>query len=75
VAAGLGAPYEVLEVERRHLRVATGRGAVDLLTVRPPGKPDMEGAAMARGRHLASGQRLSPPPVVPDLTPRVAVTK
>jgi methionyl-tRNA formyltransferase len=68
-----GEPGTVLEVAHRHLRVATGRGAVDLLLVRPPGKKDMEGAAFARGRRIAPGQKLTAPPVTPDLRPRVAV--
>lgn len=68
-------PYTVLAVESRHLRVAAGSGAVDLIRVRPPGKPDMDGAAFARGRRLAAGSRLSPPPVVPDLSVRPVVPR
>ncbi len=63
-----GEPYRILEAAHRHLRVAAARGAVDLLQVRPPGRNDMEGAAFARGRRLAAGGRLTPPPVAPDLT-------
>jgi methionyl-tRNA formyltransferase len=66
-------PYSVLAVESRHLRVATGEGAVDLLRVRPPGKKDMEGAAFARGRRLEPGSKLTPPPQLPDLGVRAAV--
>lgn len=73
VPGATGEPGLVLEVAHRHLRVATGSGAVDLLRVRPPGKKDMEGAAFARGRRIVSGDRLSEPPVVPDLRPRVTV--
>jgi len=65
-----GVPYTVMEIAGRHLRVATGEGAVDLLTVRPPGKKDMEGSAFARGRRLDPGGRLTPPPTVPDLSLR-----
>jgi methionyl-tRNA formyltransferase len=70
-----GTPYAVLEVAHRHLRVAAGRGAVDLLLVRPPGKGDMEGAAFARGRNLSPGDRLTAPSGVPDLSLRTAVTR
>jgi methionyl-tRNA formyltransferase len=67
------APYTVTEVAGRHLRVAAGEGAVDLIMVRPPGKGTMEGAAFARGRRLAPGARLAPPPVIPDLGLRATV--
>ena len=70
-----GTPYTVLEVGRRHLRVAAAVGAVDLLRVRPPGKKDMEGAAFARGRGLVPGESLQAPPVIPDLAPRPAVVR
>jgi methionyl-tRNA formyltransferase len=70
-----GPPYTVLEIAHRHLRVAAGGGAVDLLQVRPPGKGDMEGAAFARGRRLSPGDRLTPPPELPDLSLRIAVAR
>jgi methionyl-tRNA formyltransferase len=70
-----GTPYAVLEVSGRHLRVAAGKDAVDLLIVRPPGKRDMEGAAFARGRRLGPGSMLTPPPLLPDLSLRVPVAK
>ncbi len=69
-----GTPYTVLEIDSRHVRVATAEGAVDLIQVRPPGKRTMDGAAFARGRRLVPGDRFSPPPFVPDLSLRVAVT-
>ncbi len=75
VAGGRGTPYTILEVAHRHLRVAAAEDAVDLLSVRPPGRNDMEGAAFARGRGLKAGDRLSPPPIVPDLSPRMAVAR
>ncbi len=75
VPEAAGEPYSVLEAAHRHLRVAAGTGAVDLLTVRPPGRNDMEGAAFARGRALDAGGRLDPPPTVPDLSLRVAVPR
>lgn len=71
--AAAAAPYTVLAVESRHLRVAAGSGAVDLIRVRPPGKRDMDGAAFARGRRLVPGGTLTPPPVAPDLAVRAVV--
>ena len=70
-----GEPYTVLEVESRHLRVATGEGAVDLIRVRPAGKNDMEGSAFARGRRVEIGDKLSPPPSLPDLELKIAVAR
>lgn len=70
-----GEPYTVLEVAGRHLRVAAGEGAVDLIAVRPPGKKTMEGSAFARGRSLVPGDTLTPPPALPDLSPRIVVTQ
>jgi len=70
-----GAPYTVLEVTSRHLRVAAGKGAVDLLRVRPAGKGDMDGASFARGRRLEPGSMLSFPPQIPDLNPLVAISQ
>jgi methionyl-tRNA formyltransferase len=68
------APYAVLEIGTRHLRVGAGKDAVDLLVVRPPGKRDMEAGAFARGR-LKPGSALTPPPALPDLALRVPVTQ
>jgi len=70
-----GAPYTVLEVTSRHLRVAVGKGAVDLLRVRPAGRGDMDGASFARGRRLEPGGVLSVPPQTPDLNPLVTVSQ
>ena len=70
-----GTPYTVLEVGKRHLRVAAAKDAVDLLMVRPAGKRDMDGAAFARGRQLDPGKSFTPPPVIPDLSPRIPVTQ
>ena len=70
-----GTPYTVLEVGQRHLRVAAAKDAIDLLMVRPAGKRDMDGAAFARGRHLNPGSTFTPPPVIPDLSPRIPVTQ
>jgi methionyl-tRNA formyltransferase len=75
VPGASGEPYTVLEVESRHLRIAAGEGSVDLIQVRPPGKKDMEGSAFARGRRIEVGDRLSPPPKLPDLEPKIALTR
>lgn len=73
IEEGSGEPYTILEVRSRHLRVAARTGAIDLITVRPAGKKDMDGAAFARGRRLGPGDRLSAPPELPDLSLRIAV--
>ena len=69
-----GEPYSVIEVGGRHVRLACKHGAVDLLTVRPPGKGDMDASAWARGRGIEVGTRLAQPPEFPDLSLRTAVT-
>jgi methionyl-tRNA formyltransferase len=72
-ASGSGEePYMILETGPDHVRVAAGEGAVDLLVLRPPGKPDMSAGAFARGRRLAQGSRFAPPPVIPDLGLKLA---
>ena len=68
-----GRPYEIIELGKRHIRVGCGHGAIDLLTLRSPGKGDMDAAAFARGRNLKPGDRFSPPPIIPDLDLRVVV--
>ena len=52
-----GAPGEVLALAGPALRVACGAGAVDLLELRPAGRPTMSGGDFARGRRLAPGAR------------------
>jgi methionyl-tRNA formyltransferase len=54
---GDGLPGEVLAVTPR-LRVATGRGAVDVSEVQPAGKSRMEAEAWGRGRGVRTGQVL-----------------
>lgn len=68
-----GEPFRILEVGGRHVRIAAEHGAVDLLTLRPAGKGDMEAAAWARGRRIDAGLRLAAPPEFPDLTLRSTV--
>ncbi len=57
-AEGAGAPGEVLEVGSEGVHVATGEGAVELITVQPEGKRPMPAAAWARGHGVAPGARL-----------------
>lgn len=42
----------VLKVDKKHVRVGTGSGAVQLQTVQPPGKKPMNAADWARGARL-----------------------
>lgn len=57
---GEGAPGAVLDPGQGEgaLVVATGRGALALVEVKPAGKRAMAGAAWARGRRLRPGDRL-----------------
>lgn len=55
----VGEPGEVTGVSERAVRVACGRGSVDLLRVTPPGKRTMGAAAWARGARIAGGDRLA----------------
>ncbi len=57
VAGGAGAPGSVRE-EDGTLRVGTGHGWLELVTVQPEGKPAMEATAWARGARLAPGEML-----------------
>lgn len=50
-------PGTVLEVSGPVLRVACGIGALDLLELRPAGRPTMSGGDFARGRRLMPGAR------------------
>lgn len=52
-----GAPGTVLQISGPQLRVACGVGAVDLLELRPAGRPTMSGGDFARGRRLSPGAR------------------
>ena len=57
-AEGRGAPGEVLAVGPEGVRVATGEGAVLLVTVQPEGKRPMPAADWVRGHGVAPGVRL-----------------
>ncbi len=58
VVEGEGHPGEVLQVGRTGFVVATGRGAVEVLEVQPPGGRRMSGSEYARGYRLKPGDRL-----------------
>ncbi len=61
LAAGEGAPGEVLALTADGPVVGCGTGAVALLEVHPEGKRPMAGAAYARGGALRVGDRLGRP--------------
>lgn len=65
--AETGPPGSIVECAPERLVVATGAGALELVTVQPAGKPVMSGAAFARGRRLGAGDRFESLPVPPDL--------
>ena len=56
VVEGAGEPGATLDDQ---LTVATGEGALRLLTLQRAGKPAMDAAALLRGRPIAAGTRLS----------------
>ena len=58
VEPGEGAPGSVLEAQGEGLLVATGDGALRLLTVQPAGKNIMDGSAYLRGYPLEPGSCL-----------------
>ncbi len=58
VEPGNGAPGAVLSLEGDGPLVAAGEDALRLLVVQPAGRKEMNGAAYARGRHLAVGDVL-----------------
>lgn len=59
LAPGSGAPGELLRVTGEALTVATGDGAVDLVTVQPAGKGAMPARDWANGQGLRQGDRLA----------------
>lgn len=58
LATGQGVPGTILEAAGDQLRVATGDGAVRLLTVQLPGKKALSAAEFLRGYRLLPGNRL-----------------
>jgi methionyl-tRNA formyltransferase len=45
-------------LDRKRFLVQTAEGALELLSVQPPGKPEMDGEAFLRGARLAPPARL-----------------
>jgi methionyl-tRNA formyltransferase len=58
LASGNGKPGEVLDAPSGTLRVACGKGALDLLKIRPEGKRPMSVEDYLRGRPLGHNERL-----------------
>lgn len=56
--AGASEPGTVLGLDDAGVRVATGRGVVLLVRVKPPGKREMPARAWANGRAVKAGTRL-----------------
>jgi methionyl-tRNA formyltransferase len=56
-AEGSGAPGEVLGADDR-LRVACGRGAVDVLSLQQPGRQRLDAVDFLNGYDLSEGDRL-----------------
>lgn len=54
-----GAPGEVLNIDSRGMTIACGSGAVLVVSVHPAGKRRVTPAEWARGRGVATGERLS----------------
>src|SRR5260221_8367580 len=68
-AAGQGAPGTILGVDDRGVVVATGDGALRLVTVQRPGKPRVAAAHLARGSGWKSGSGLPSTNPSPRPTP------
>jgi methionyl-tRNA formyltransferase len=58
IAAGQGAPGEVIEAGGDRLIVAAGDGAIDLAVVQLPGKKPAVAAEFLRGHHVRPGDRM-----------------
>jgi methionyl-tRNA formyltransferase len=66
-------PGTVIEMTRDAVRVQTGAGALDMLTVQPEGRRAMPARDYAAGHHIGRGACLDvapPPPVGPDAVER-----
>jgi methionyl-tRNA formyltransferase len=66
-------PGTVLDMTRDAVRVQTGAGALDMLTVQPEGRRAMPARDYASGHHVGPGACLDvapPPPVDPDAVER-----
>jgi methionyl-tRNA formyltransferase len=63
------APGSIVEIPKDALRVQTGCGLLDVLTVQPEGRRAMAARDFAAGHHAEAGLRFDPPPVEPDAAP------
>ena len=52
-----GVPGRIKEVAGDELRIATGRGTLSVIELRPEGRKTMSGAAFVRGRRLSGGMQ------------------
>jgi methionyl-tRNA formyltransferase len=50
-----GVPGRIVRISGDEMHVATGKGTLSIVEVKPEGKKIMTGAAFARGRHLKEG--------------------
>jgi len=57
-AEGKGEPGEVIEAGRR-LVVATGKGALEILRIKPEGRKEISGDEFIRGYRVKAGDRFS----------------
>ena len=55
-------PGTIIDIPRDAVRVRTGDGAIDVLTVQPEGRRAMSVRDFAAGHRLAAGSRFDPPP-------------
>ncbi len=63
------APGSIVEIPKDALRVQTGGGLLDVLTVQPEGRRAMAARDFAAGHHVEAGLRFDPPPVEPAPAP------
>jgi len=73
VLVAAGPPGSVIDITRDAVRVQTGAGALDMLTVQPEGRRAMPARDYAVGHHLGRGACLDvapPPPAGPDAVER-----
>lgn len=63
------APGSIVEIPKDALRVQTGCGLIDVLTVQPEGRRAMAARDFAAGHHAEAGLRFDPPPVEPAPDP------
>lgn len=60
-SAGAAEPGAIVAVDKRGVVVACGEGVVRLVTVQPPGRARMDGAAFVNGYRPEVGERLGDP--------------